>query len=566
MHENICVFSSWKNLPEFYFHGYCFVENDLIFGLDGANSFMSNGGELTTGEDGCNVIVRRVEGVTHIGSDFYGLDRLFYFSDGDEWAVSNSLLGLAQHLIDNGKLLQTNVNQLAAWFSNDNNFKQLLCEKTVFKEINLLPADQDIQIHQGRLRRVTRTFPLFNCYNEALSSYLHQWNNRIATILEANFQSIEVDVSGGLDTRTVVGFLTGANKENGGQEKSNLIFGTKTGKKFLKDAQVAREVAAALNAELGSNACEDTGFKYSAEQSIQRWRMLSLGQYSPLRFPREFLNPAKISVRGSGGEAMRGKYTQKSCQEYLDVELPFYGKHLCGNNKVWRSEIEETLKSLNTRSQAYQPVLLGYFRQYRSRIHAGTAARNKFSAFPLVGKSVFQCTAALGAKAVASRQLHFDVMHNLNPDLLHVPFDEAEKSPSADNLASLTSVDPFEAKSGVYYVGNPEMNVGAKNQLGQRNETSESELFSAFLGYLEERVKEVPKNFVKEKYLRSAIESVAIHASGEANVSAKDMKPGHNVALLAELAQITDLNEYQRPRFGFGRKNLRKRGRLRSIP
>ncbi len=234
MHENICVFSSWKNLPEFYFHGYCFVENDLIFGLDGANSFMSNGGELTTGEDGCNVIVRRVEGVTHIGSDFYGLDRLFYFSDGDEWAVSNSLLGLAQHLIDNGKLLQTNVNQLAAWFSNDNNFKQLLCEKTVFKEINLLPADQDIQIHQGRLRRVTRTFPLFNCYNEALSSYLHQWNNRIATILEANFQSIEVDVSGGLDTRTVVGFLTGANKENGGQEKSNLIFGTKTGKKFLR--------------------------------------------------------------------------------------------------------------------------------------------------------------------------------------------------------------------------------------------------------------------------------------------------------------------------------------------
>ncbi len=514
----------------------------MIFGIDGATEFVASGGRLEAGEDGCYIILKQVGNEITIGSDFCGHDRLFYFFDGTNWAVSNSFICLAEHLVENGVALRVDINHLAAWFSKNANFKQLLCEKTAVTEIKFLPADQEIVIQRGSLSSVTRSLPLVATYDEALSSYLSLWRNRTATVLGIDRAFVSVDVSGGLDTRTSIGFLSGAKKAEAGHVSSEVKFRTSVGEGFEQDEIISRTVAASLGVALVEPEEVKEGQRLTAEQSIEQWRAASLGQYAPVRLPENTMNPALINIRGSGGEIMRGVYKEGDCQKYLDNQQKKYGTHLKGNRKEWRNDVESSISGLASRSSPYQSPLLGYFRQYRSRCHAGTAARQGFSVFPLVGKSVYQCTAAMGDSAVVSRQLHFDIMYNLHPEFLELPFDEEKKSPSARNLESLVSVSLTDVRAGNFFVARAELDRGRNEVLADN--TVFDNLYAGFLSYLKDRIDGIPRNIVSDGYIRDAVATMQEKASGDRRVKPNETRSAHNLALLGELARLTDLSRH----------------------
>ena len=75
----VFLFSSFSDLPDLYFSGYCFVGGDYIFGQKGMESFCSHKGQaIPPGEDGCYISVRRVNNYHDIGVDYSGHKKLFF--------------------------------------------------------------------------------------------------------------------------------------------------------------------------------------------------------------------------------------------------------------------------------------------------------------------------------------------------------------------------------------------------------------------------------------------------------------------------------------------------------
>ncbi|WP_424833469.1 hypothetical protein [Ruegeria sp.] len=538
MENDYCVFSSWQELPDFYFQGYCFVGADFVFGPGGAKKFLSAGGVLGSGEDGCYLLFRRHADQITIGSDFSGHMRLFYFSDGENWAVSNSLIQLAEHLKANGIRLHIQRHHLAAWFTRNVNFKQLLCEETVLKEIRFLPSDMEIVISGKRLELRPRRLPLIDTYDTALQSYLTLWRDRTATVLQSGVAAVSTDVSGGLDTRAVVGFLKVAGEEAVQAHDPKIRYVTTSGPNFERDEEVANLVADSLEWQLEPQNRFSKPYLRSPQQLLDLWRNRSLGQYATIRFSDALLDPRKIVCGGEAGEGLRGIYDQADIDSYLDFQKGFYGSYMYGDKARWAQDVKTSIRALEDRTAYYQQPLLGYFRQYRSRCHGGMRPRNNVAILPLTGQAAYQCTAALSNAAVRSGQVLYDTMYNLHPELIDIPFDDEKKAATAENRANLTKVALRPSVGGRFFVSETDIPAEPEGS-GSRHK----EVYRHFVDYLQDTVANIPKNTVPQGYISAVIDRLHARGEGDLTVMPNDTIPAHNLALFGDLIKLAEWPE-----------------------
>lgn len=545
MNDSI-VFSSWQDLPEFHFQGYCFVGTDFVFGPGGATKFIAEGGQLNCGEDGYYLLLKREGDRIRIGGDFSGSMRIFYFSDGKNWAASNSFIALAEHLKSNGVTLHIERAHLAAFFTRNGNFKQLLSEETVLKEIRFLPADMDVLIEDGNMSFETRPLPLASDYAGALQAYLTLWRNRIATVLSAQNVSISTDVSGGMDTRTVVGFLKVADELP--DLEPDIRYVTTSGLNFEKDEEVAHKVAESFGWTLDKLSRKPGRFGKSAEHIFKNWRGTSLGQYATIRFADGIHNPQKLVIAGEAGEILRGSYKDADIDSYLKRQKRFYGTYMLADKERWARSVKTTMEKLKKRTEYYQDPVFGYYRQYRARCHGGARSRNVVTIMPLGGKAAYQCTAALDYPTIRSKQVHYDIMYNLHPELMEIPYDEDSKAPTPENIAKLTKVDLGPVVPGQFFVSQ-----GDVPQEEQGQGPNRAEMYGYFADYLDKMIARIPKHIVPEYYIENALKRFRARGDGDLKMMPNDTIPAHNLALFGELM---DLAEWPRAR---GLAKLRER-------
>jgi len=538
MNGDYCVFSSWQDLPDFHFQGYCFVGSDFVFGPGGAEQFLADGGDLRCGEDGCYLLFKRQGDLITIGSDFSGHMRLFYFSDGENWAVSNSFIQLAHHLKDHGVRLNIQKAHLAAWFTRSGNFKQLLCEETAIKEIRFLPSDMEVNISGGNFALRTHTLPLASSYASALHTYLTGWRNRTATILQSDVCSVSVDVSGGLDTRTAIGFLNVSHEDTVRACDPDTTYVTTSGLYFEKDEEVSQLVANSLGCQLERQVRLSDVFFDTPERVFNIWRDRNLGQYATVRFSDGRLDPRKIAICGEAGEVLRGIYDQTSIESYLKRQKRSYGTYMQGNEIQWAESVRVSMEALKERTEYYQDPLLGYFRQYRSRCHGGNRPRSTVAVLPLTGEAAYRCTAALKNEAVRAGQLQYDTMYNLHSELIDLPFDEDKKAPSAEVRANLTRVELSEAVGGRFYVSQSDMPADV-----QGSGSGLRDVHRYFSDYLDSMIADIPKNVISQEHIDEAVYKFRARGEGDMTMLPNDTIPAHNLALFGELMQVADWPE-----------------------
>ena len=357
------IFSSWENNPDFYFEGHCFIGNDFIRGTDGAREFEEICGPINPCEDGCYLVYRQTGETATLGADARGLKRLFYYGEGSTWAVSNSLFGLAEYLVKKGVSLSPDNNQIASLLTGKKKLKQISSYQTVFNEIRLAASESRFSIDRNSLCQIDDSAKRSLTYTEAMAKAQDCWRSRLATLIcDASMDKV-FDLSGGLDSRTVLAMVIGLREQLPNSLFEKVHFHSSTSDHTTSDFKVATKIADSEGFTL--NTCQaSSAVAANGELKFERWRQLNLGVYSPLRFPRMIGSGAAISIGGGGGGMVRDAWRSIDSESYLDSLASSFQNVGLGIFSEYRSNVEEAIEKLTRRDNCTQSPMSLYYREF----------------------------------------------------------------------------------------------------------------------------------------------------------------------------------------------------------
>lgn len=524
------LLSSRLPLPDSHFDGYAWLDADLVSGAGGAAAWTrSRGRSLPAGEDGCYVTLWREGATAWAGTDHVGSRQLFLYRHGADWVLSDSLAGLIAHLGGTGQPMTLDPVQLHARSGHGPFTDQLTSFRTVVREIELVPAWCQVRLDAAGAELVPRprnpAGPGREAYAAALSRFLETWTARFLTLLENPGQHLSADVSGGLDSRSVLAFLLHLDARPAG-----LTFFTSDKPHLAADRQVAED----LGRRFGFTPAHQSGnlrLRLTGAQGFQRWKTRSLGTYSPIRAFLSDLNPLSVKAGGGGGEMTRPFYDPKgSIPQYLARlarRMSFPEPRQAAD---WAAAVQEGLDRLVLRDGGRTDPLILHYRAFRTRFHTGMRTNQHVTAMPLQSRLLAEAAEAASPAMIAGRQIVYDIMHNLKPGLLDAGFAKPESTPTAANRAALTQVELRPPAAGRVF-GAAEAPDGTAPDGGDEGS------FLHRVGREFARAAPDARRFLPAARIGKAREAMRAALDRQGFERAKDGAPVHLVLLAAELAR-----------------------------
>lgn len=456
--------SSRDPLPDEGFAGYCFVGTDFVAGSAGFAAYRAAGGAMPLAEDGCYVHHYRAGETQVFSCDHSGYHKLFYFCKNGFWAASNSLWQLAAAMRDAGFLPQPDAAEIAAMEAEGTIiptgrgmfFGQLSTVNCIIRDVQLLP--QRHVLHVGT--RGAQICPLPprprpRDYAEGLAKALGVWRARIAGLV-AGRAVLSADLTGGLDSRTVLAILLS------GGDKDALFLKSNLNSRGRADLRIAQRIAAGLglrhNQKLPRSAPPLTG-----GQAFETWRDICLGSYHPIYFPRQAATAGLVHFGGGGGENQRAVYDRSLWArlmglDRLDRFIAARRRNLrvADHRDAYGEALRKTFDLLQAQdgNSGVHPLILHY-RAFRNRFHAGRTPQYILSINPIASALFDDCAALAGPERLTRGQLFYDIMESLVPGLADYPFDKRRKAPDASVRAALCRVTPEDHAPGRVFAPPP---------------------------------------------------------------------------------------------------------------
>ncbi len=495
------LFSSFTGLPDHYLQGYAFDGADYVFGSGAEDRYAETGRRISPGGDGCYLSVSRSGDGHVVGVDGSGLKKIFYYSDGPTWCVSNSLTRLAEHLRAHGVRLSISFAQLMGLKVRSSITSQQSTYQTFFKEVRLLPSWNYLHVDAGGLHVRTLPRPGGVDYATALRGYLTSWTRRCATLLRTPGIEITSDLTGGVDSRSIFALLHRTTALLG-EPVSRVRFRSGTGERWEADFEAAGRIADRYRFRLNPPVAARTllgppteaGRRLTGPERYSGWRDLCLGNYLSIYFPSRTLDPWSPRFHGGGGGNHRPFYSPGEPEEFLaqfDHLKPSYLR------AAWQSEMRHCFETLRSAEPSVDPMVLHY-REFRNRFHAGRDPQYGAVLAPLSSNPIKALSQH--PEKVATRQIYFDVMESLLPGLMDLPYDAEKKAPSAENHRDLTVVDV-----GLEEPGRAWLASGGDEATPQDARTSPFELLAQ---ELDQSLRPLVRDFLGEKVVATAREVV----------------------------------------------------------
>lgn len=431
----IALISSWMGATApLRFSGIAYVEDAIIIGQQGFDAYAArNILHLEDFTDGRFSLLGKCGDDIVALTDYMGQDALFYYHEGEQWAVSNSLLYLAEYLANQGVRLTPYKPALIPYLGPHGFTEQLISHNTPISEIKLLPATSIARIsaQTGRFVLEDRTADSepnslgASEYEALLIDYAVKWSSRMAALVESFPGALQFDISGGLDSRAVLALFCA-----GVDNLSQVNFCSN--KSRLEDFAAAEAVASSLNFEIRNHPLQSEGA--SAEAAYQLWKYGNLGVYYPVYIPRGTRPSEGIQFHGAGGECFRYPYSEPGERFANLIEGKITGP----------SEMKQAFKT--EYYFGYQELGLpigqkssgaAHYRALRSRLHFG---RNWFRSLssilvtPLASWDLLKATSSYSERDRSGAKLLCDLMLLCAPGLAHAPFDVPSKAFEPDIL------------------------------------------------------------------------------------------------------------------------------------
>lgn len=423
-----------------FFQGYCFVDNDLIFGSQGATQFTTaTGNTICGGLDGRYVKVSQQNTSYIFDNDFAGYEALYYYHDGRVWVVSNSFARVVDFLRLHNLPVTPNYAHLSAITSRSMPGQQLFTFATTVREVQVAPPAYSLIVTPGHinLQRRAVAHTQQTTYEEALASYLDTWISRFETLMLDSTADFTTELTGGVDSRANLALLIAAQSRlgNAGQQP-RLV--SNTGGRYKRDLKVAKSLASRYGLSLNDKRTIRK-HELSSKERYRNFRELSLGVYYPLYFPTEGPSPSNISISGGGGGIHRRIYenihgsndVNDFIQTYADkAGLPEYSYEFT----------RDAHRMFDLILAPGEDPLRAHLRDGRVRYHTGRAARFDMSFAPLHSVSAYSAQINAGETRLEQGQFNYDIMNSVDPELVELPYDKNSKLPNDSIRNQLMSV------------------------------------------------------------------------------------------------------------------------------
>lgn len=440
------LYSSFTEPPVQGVYGYCFSGSNYVYGTQGSSNFHDEtGGVVGSNEDGCYIAIVDHVDFIEFGVDAAGLAKLFYYSQNGIWAVSSSLTRLVDHLRENKIRLTPNFPQLAALGWGLTFTTQMCSFATVFNEVSLAPSACALILRDECLRVKSLTSGAGKRYSENLHEFMSSWVSRFITLFKNTEINVDVDITGGVDSRSVFALVNAAMVEGDiPREQANFRSGTSS--RWSKDLAVAKQLTNRYGFVLNSTR-RNAQKALPGELVFERWRRVSLGVYLPVYLQSAGLDPYTIHVNGGGGENHRRFYKYDSMEQFINGMRRRMSR---ASHLEWARDVEAAMATLRDDARIADDFILHY-REFRNRFHTGRNPQFIVGFAPMATTLFHMASPAGGLNS--SAQLNYDVMENLVPGLKDLPYDASDKSPTTDNTSNLTLVQrDLVIKPGKAYV------------------------------------------------------------------------------------------------------------------
>ncbi len=278
------------------FYGYNFQNNVIIY----KNNF---DGELNG--IGAYVFVKVTDEDIVIMQDYTGSYELYLYKYGDYFAISNSFIKLVEHLKSQNKIITLN-KKICDLFL----FVSLYTygyDQTAINEIELIPRNYNIKINKkmGSLNYEEidfqeHTIPLDSKEGiELLDDWYYKWVD-ILRLLKSKTNYLEVDLSGGVDSRVLAAIWLTANID---LDKINIV--SYFDNVHTEDYNIASKIADYFNFELNkSNRPSISHFK-DLNTVLNISFYLKFGFHKEMFFKDFYYDEPLFTFSGLGGEIMR---------------------------------------------------------------------------------------------------------------------------------------------------------------------------------------------------------------------------------------------------------------------
>lgn len=526
--NDVFLFSDTTNNPLTFFQGYCFYKNDYIWGEDGGQAYYKeNGVTIPAGEDGCYVSVIKEDESFVFKCDHHGYKKIFYFWNDGCWVVSNSLFLLTSHLKRRNITVIPNYSQLSAMSLDGMFFNQLTSFETVIKGVGLLPPGYSLRIGGScppRFDKVNKDHDHTGSYADKLKLFLDTWVSRMETLLCDPKVTITSDITGGVDSRSVLAMFIKAKKRVGkGNESPFLRCGSIAGDK--SDIKVAKKICSKYSLNLNIPNKHKVNY-YTSEERVDAWRNLCLGLYHPVYFPQLAPDPTLVHFDGAGGGNHRSVYDKNGLHNNIESFIENSGQNIQPSwlRYDFKSSLASSFAHISQEKpgSSYRELLIDHYRYFRNRFHAGRAPQYRVLFSPLGSHLLDSASLKLDERLKGSAQVNYDIIASLDLKLLRMEYDKPFKFPSEIALSNLTivNVDSMPSPGKVYsggniLVSNEQSNMNGKDAFSVLDSYLMDALGNGFVHdfwqekYVED-TQSLSKKAMQNKGIRHAVDAVPI--------------------------------------------------------
>jgi hypothetical protein len=497
-----------------YLRGYVFTGNELILGTDGLNQYRQaeSSNLWTKCKFGRYLLIETDEEDTLIRTDLLGQEPLYYYLDGNNWCVSNSLLLLAEKLKSKNIKLKPYFPAVDAFrMANQSlNGGQLTSFNTPILGAKILPLHLAFRI---RKNQATEGYALDfvnigetannNDYQQTMYQYLNNWLGRTQAIAKLD-KTVKLSLSGGFDSRACLSIL----KNETTSTDIRLLAGSHKHK--LEEYAIATSLCDSLGFKLGRKNKEALSaaerlddLKLFPTMSYRNSMLANAGVKTNFSFrERVVRDKSWHCVGGSaiGTFSMRNSFNKKKADlitKYSDSGIRI------------ASEISDALCELGI-DKDDELALFHHYYQFRSRFHYGMdlyTSQHSAQLHPLLDIDLVHAAIKAGKEYTRGNNINRDIISLMNPELLKIPFDGNRLATESTLIKSFSAKELNPTDYKIY--GNFTSAYLSDYSLIQP-ETNESEFtIKQILSQYEDAIKEIANMFMlSDRFVDKALKEI----------------------------------------------------------
>lgn len=440
---------------ELFFSGKTKYKNKLVFGQD--DILPDTDAEVLLDEVGFFSAIKLKNQEAIFTNDYFGIYPLYAYETKTVSVYANSFHLLLLLLKKIGVALELDIDHIIPYFTCGERmlFEQLASHETFVKGIKKIPIHSRVLIDAegchmeekniGKLMREPEPYDE-ETYQRLMKSYGDEIAENVQIACkDTRFKDVILDVSGGKDSRVILGAALREMPDGSDRIRINSI---DVPAKKDKESFIPLNHVHPFKYDNGKDSLKVADIKKHALQRRSTYMGTLFSYTLPWRYERTSKDALRLQLTGAGGDMLLCAYFPMSfpqiCYDSFEKLVDSYSL-LYNNGIVNYKNIEPYIKQLISEgmsevvgSNLYEQ-LNNYYLYYRNTYHFGPEIifRNMESSieqwFPLYSKTGFRIRQMISQRYKGIK-FSIDLIDYLAPILLKVPFNDPKYNRELQNL------------------------------------------------------------------------------------------------------------------------------------